>query len=513
MTTYDPRHRRRAFLGAGVRLLTGATLSRSTIAPHLGRTMDLTLTTVDGGSTRVSGQAIAALGAALHGDLLVADAADYDAARRIWNAAIDRRPALIARCADAHDVAHAIRFAAHHDALVSVRGGGHLAAGFAVCDGGLLIDLTRVHEVDVDADRRLARVGGGATSGDLDAAADRAGLATTGPIISMVGVGGFTLGGGMGWLHRALGLGCDRLASAEIVTADGRVLEASADRHPDLFWALRGGGGNFGVVTRLDLRLAPIPAVVAGLVVHPLEDLPAVAAAVRSFNATAPDDVGVWLMTRKAPASAALPTTIHGRPVAIVAICYAGRLDAADRVLEPLRRAGRPLVDLVKARPYAEWQRALDGSWGPGFGNQWLGHYLPELTDAAAATLLEHVSRVSSPFSDVKLITLGGAMARVGAGETAFSHRTARYALAIQTRWPAGDDPAPHLAWSAALFTALGPHATGQAYVNFMADEGPARVADAYDADALRRLRAIKAAYDPRNRFRLNQNIQPASAL
>jgi FAD/FMN-containing dehydrogenase len=307
-------------------------------------------------------------------------------------------------------------------------------------------------------------------------------------------------------------LACDNLVAAEVVTADGRIVETSRTRHADLFWALQGGGGNFGIVSSFEFRLAPVSSVLAGSIFHPLEDLPEIAALVRDFNTHAPDDVSVWLMMRKAPASAALPPEIHGRPVVAITVCYAGPAENGERVVRQLRQFGRPLVDQISVRSYAEWQQSLDPAWEPGFANQWLGHYLPEFSEASARTILEHVANVSSPFTDVKLVTLGGAVARVGDDETAFSYRTSKYALAIQTRWPDGDPSARHLAWSHAFFEAMKAHASGKVYVNFMADEGAERVMDAYQPHTFKRLQAIKEAYDPHNRFRMNQNIRPASS-
>lgn len=472
----------------------------------------LRLKTLDGDTVAVDDSALEELRRGLQGDLLVDGTPDYDAARRIWNAAIDRRPALIARCVDIQDIVRAVRFAERHDALISVRGGGHNAAGFATCDGGLVIDLTRLRKVVVDPTRRTARVGGGATFADYDAATHAFGLASTGPIISMVGVGGFTLGGGIGWLHRKLGLASDNLVSAQVVTADGRILEASGTSHEDLFWAIRGGGGNFGIVAEFEFRLAPVSSVLAGFVFHPLEDLPQVAAFVRDFNTSAPDDVCVWLMMRKAPASSALPPTMHGRAVATIAICHAGPPEKGEKIVRPLRRFGRPLLDQVHPRAYADWQQSLDAAWGSGFGNHWAGHYLPELTDASARTMLEHVSRVTSPFTDVKLVQLGGAVARISEDDTAFSHRNSGYALAIQTRWAKPGESPEHLAWSRAFYEAMRVHSTHKVYVNFMAGDGEERVSDAYNPRTLRRLRAVKAMYDPNNRFRMNQNIHPVSA-
>ena len=502
--------RRREFIGAGALLLAGAVSPTACVAFRRRSRTALTLKTLDGDTIAVDSSAINELRQGLEGTLSVEGMPDYESARHIWNAAIDRRPALVVRCVDVQDIVRAMRFAERHNALVSVRAGGHNAAGFAICDGGLVIDLTQLRKVDVDPVSRTVAVGGGATFADYDAATHEFGLASTGPIISMVGVGGYTLGGGVGWLHRKLGLACDNLISAQVVTADGRIVETSVDHHADLFWAIRGGGGNFGIVSAFKFRLAPISSVLAGLIYHPLEDLPEVAALVRDFNANAPDDVGVWLMMRKAPASPALPTEMHGRLVATIAVCYAGSNEDGEQVLRPLRQFGRPLVDQVKSRSYADWQKSLDPAWGNGFGNQWLGHYMPELTDASARTILEHVSNVTSPFTDVKLVHLGGAVARVGEGETAFSYRNSKYALVIQTRWANPDESAEHLAWSNAFFEAMRVHGTGNVYVNFMADEGDKRVMDAYNPQTFRRLRAIKAVYDPQNRFRMNQNIRPA---
>ena len=368
---------------------------RSTVALGTRCNVTLRMRTLDGDTVAVDSSALEELRRGLKGDLLADGLPEYDAARRIWNAAIDRRPALIVRCVDVNDVVRAVRFAERHHALISVRGGGHNAAGFATCDGGLMIDLTRLRQMAVDPTRRTARVGGGATFADYDAATHACGLASTGPIISMVGVGGFTLGGGIGWLHRKLGLASDNLISAQIVTADGRIVEASETSHEDLFWAVRGGGGNFGIVAAFEFRLAPVSSVLAGFVYHPLEDLPELAAFVRDFNANAPDDVCVWLMMRKAPASPTLPPELHGRPVATIAICYAGPREEGERIVRPLRRFGRPLLDLVGPRAYADWQKSLDPAWGNGFGNHWVGHYLPELTDASARTMLEYVSKVT----------------------------------------------------------------------------------------------------------------------
>lgn len=506
----QPIIRRRDFLGFAASLLAASQLYPTSIGR--AQTKSLTLKTLDGQNVGIDGAALTELKADLRGDLLTEGAPEYDFVRQIWNAAIDRRPAIVVRCATATDIVRAVRFAKRHNALLSVRGGGHNHVGFAVADGGLMIDLSPLSAVAVDQTKRTAHAGGGCTFGAYDAKTHEFGLASTGPIISMVGVGGYTLGGGIGWLHRKLGLACDALVSAEVVTAGGEIVTASERANPDLFWAIRGGGGNFGVVSSFEFRLAPVTDVLAGLIFHPLEDLPKVAAFVRDFNAGAPDEVCVWMTMRKAPASPTLPAELHGRPVATIAVCYAGALESGERLLKPLRYFGPPLIDLVKVRPYPDWQKALDPAWGNGFRNQWVGHYLPELTDAAAETMLEHVTKVTSPFTDVKLAHLGGAVARAGENDTAFGNRELRYALVIQTRWKNPEEDSRQLAWTQQFFDAMKPHSTGKVYVNFVAEEGEARIADAYNARSFARLRAIKAKYDPGNLFRMNQNIRPALA-
>ncbi len=500
--------RRRDFLVVAASLLAGADAYSMPIAGADAKR--LTLKTLDGESVGIDSAALTELKASLRGELLTESAPEYDSVRQIWNAAVDRRPAIIVRCATVGDISAAVRFGKRHNALLSVRGGGHNHVGFAVADGGLMIDLSPLREVTVDPGRQTATAGGGCTFGAYDAKTHEFGLASTGPIISLVGVGGYTLGGGIGWLHRKLGLACDALVSTEVVTADSEIVTASGTANPDLFWAIRGGGGNFGAVSSFKFRLAPVKDVLAGLIFHPLEDLPKLAGFERDFNAAAPDEVCVWTMMRKAPASPALPTELHGRPVAVIAVCYAGDSESGERLLRPLRQFGRPLLDLVKQRPYPDWQKALDPAWGNGFRNQWVGHYLPEFTDSAAGTMLDHVSKVPSPFTDVKLAHLGGAVAGVGENDTAFGNRDSRYALVIQTRWKNPEEDSLQLAWTQQFFDAMKPHSTGKVYINFVADEGEARIANGYNALSFERLRTIKAKYDSGNLFRMNQNIRPA---
>ncbi len=467
------------------------------------------LTTRTGGFSEISLKEIQRLRQSLSGRLIQPGEEDYDAARGIWNARIQSKPALIIRCANASDIAAGMHFASDCDALLSIRAGGHNHTGHSLCDGGMTIDLSAMRRVTVDAQAGTAEADGGTTFADYDAGTHALGLASTGAIVSMVGIAGYTLGGGIGWLHRKMGLGCDNLVAAEVISARGEIMQANADENPDLFWALRGGGGNFGVVSSFKFKLHPLQNVLAGIVFYPLEDLPLIGQAVEEVNDHAPDELTVWLLLRRAPAIPALPVEMHGKHVAGIGICYAGDANKGEDVIRPLRHIGKPLADLVKIRPYPQWQAAFDPLWSDGYGNEWMGHYLPSLDEKAIATLQKHVSRVPSRDSDVKIVHLGGAVARIGENETAFSFRNSKYALAIQARWKDPAAEGENLEWIRQFFEEMKAHSTGKVYVNFIADEGLARVADAYSQQTFQRLREIKAIYDPDNRFRLNQNIPP----
>lgn len=470
-----------------------------------------TFTGVDGGTVEIGSSAIAELEASLRGALLRAGDDGYDGARTIWNAMIDRRPGFIVRPADTGDVAATVGFAARHGIRLSIRGGGHHHVGFAVCDGGITIDMRSMNQGAVDVERNVAQVEMGMTFRAFDALTHRHGRAATGPIVSMVGLPGYLLGGGIGWLHRKAGAGCDNIVSAELVTADGQVIEVDDKRDADLLWALRGGGGNFGVVTRMGLRLHPIRDVFAGLVFFDLEDMPEVAAFVDGFMDDAPNDLNVWMLHRKAPRSPVLPNRIHGRGVIALAVTCTGRLDGAEQAVRPLRTFREPLVDLVKVRPYPEWQQALDGAWDDGFHNEWVGHYLDGYGSEAITTLQKFVRDVPSPHTDVKLARLGGAFSAVGDDDTAFGFRQSRYALVIQTRWKDPVDSERQLAWTRDFHAAMAVHANGKVYANFIGQEPASRCADAYTAASMSRLRDLKRQWDPNNLFRMNINIEPAS--
>ena len=456
-------------------------------------------------------RSISGLAGSFTGELLAPGDAGYDDARQVWNGAIDRRPGLIARCAGVADVVAALRHAREHELLVAVRGGGHGVAGLAVCDDGIVIDLSPMRGIAVDSAGRTARAQAGVLWGELDAATQADGLATVGGIVTHTGIAGLTLGGGIGWLMRRHGATVDNLLSAEVVTADGAVLRASADEHPELFWGLRGGGGNFGIVTSFEYRLHPVgPTVLAGPIFYALEDGAEALRFYRDYITEAPDELTTIVMLRQAPALPFVPTELHGRPVVMVTACYAGPVERGEEVLAPLRRFGRPLVDAIAPRPYVELQQLFNPGVPHGWHYYWKSWELPPLQDAAIDTLVEQAHRITSPRSYVIVFQLGGALARVGEHDTAFGQRDAAHDVNINAVW-LPDDPArdEHVRWARECYAALEPFATGRTYVNFLADEGQQRVRAAYGEERYARLVALKRAHDPENVFRLNQNIDP----
>jgi FAD/FMN-containing dehydrogenase len=455
------------------------------------------------------------LGDSLRGEVLVPGSPGYDAARRVWNGAIDRRPACIARCAGVADVVAAVRFARDPDLEVAVRGGGHNVAGTAVCGGGLVIDLSAMRAVWVDPVGRTARVQGGALWGDVDRETQAHGLATTGGIVSHTGVGGLTLGGGIGFLMRKHGLTVDNLLAAEVVTADGTVVRASADEHPDLLWALRGGGGNFGVVTSFLFALHRVgPTVLAGPVFWAADDTAAVLGFYREFVAEAPDELGTVVRLGTVPPLPAIPEGLHWRPAVAVACCYAGSVEEGERALRALRGFGRPLVDLLAPSPYTAFQSGIDGTVPHGWHYRWKGTTLPGLSDDAVAVIADQVFAAGSPRSYAAIFHLGGAVARAPRGATAFPGRDVAHHMSIDAVWlpdEAGERAASETAWARRFFHALQPYRAGSVYVNFLdADDGQDRVREAYGERIHRRLAEVKAEHDPDNVFHHNKNVPPA---
>ena len=444
------------------------------------------------------------------GELLRPGDDGYEPARRLWNGAIDRRPALIARCAGAADVRAGIEYAQASGLPLAVRGGGHNVAGTASCDGGLVLDLSPMKQVRVDPGSRTAWVQAGLLWGELDQATQRFGLATTGGIVTHTGVAGLTLGGGIGWLMRKHGLTCDNLLAVELVTADGRRLRADERSHPELLWGVRGGGGNFGVVTAFQFRLHQVgPQVLAGPVLYPAERAGQVLRRYRDWAANTPDEVNTVVNLRLAPPLPIIPERLHGVPVVTVVCCYAGAdLATGERLLAPVRRLATPLLDLVTVKPYAAHQATFDATVPHGLHYYWRSHYLDDLGDEAIDTLAGHAFQHRSPRSYTIMFQLGGAVRHLPEEATAFSGRGAGYALNINAVATDADGYPEQAAWARRTWEAMAPHGNG-VYVNFLDREGGERVRAAYGQAKYRRLAALKRAWDPDNLFRLNQNITP----
>lgn len=454
-------------------------------------------------------QVAAQLRAVVKGRVLEATTPGYDEARTIWNAMIDRRPALIVQCAGPDDVVSALRVAREHDYPIAVRSGGHNIAGNALCDDGLVIDLSQMKAIHIDPVARTARVEPGVLLGEFDTAAQQHGLATPLGINSTTGVAGLTLGGGFGWLSRRYGLTIDNLLGADVVTAAGERVRASETEHPDLFWAIRGGGGNFGVVTSFDFRLHQVgPEVLSGLVVHSLDDAANVLRFYREFSKTAPPEYVCWCVLRLAPPLPFLPPEWHGREILALAICWTGAMADGERALEPLRKFGNPIADVVGPTPYAQWQTTFDPLLCAGARNYWKTHDFSELSDGLIDVLIDYARRLPDPQTDIACAQLGGAVMRVPHEATAYTHRDAEYVMNLHGRWadPAADERC--IAWARSLFQAAAPYATGGAYVNFLTQEEGERVHAAYGVN-YDRLVALKTQYDPGNVFRVNQNIRP----
>ncbi len=458
---------------------------------------------------RVEQDVVKELRGRLNGEVVGPGDRGYDEARRVHNAMIDRRPAAVARCRDAADVVAAIRFGRDHRLDIAVRGGGHNGAGLGTVDAGIVIDLRGLNAVRVDPAARTATVQGGALLGELDRATHQHGLATPAGIISTTGVGGLTLGGGHGYLTRKLGLTIDNLLSAEVVLADGRTVTASEREHPDLYWALRGGGGNFGVVTSFTLRLHPVSTVLGGPTLWPLEAAGDVLRWYREVQPTAPEDVFGFFAFLTVPPAPPFPAELHLKKMCGIVWCFTGAKAQADEVLASAFRVAKPALHGVQEMPYPMLQGAFDGLYPPGDQWYWRGDFVVEIPDAAIAKHLEYAARLPSVQSTMHLYPLGGAVKRLGNADTAFSYREANWSQVIVgvDRDPAR--AADLRAWAVEYWEALHPHSAGGAYVNFMMDEGQPRIR-ATSRGNYDRLSRVKATYDPENVFHVNQNIRPA---
>jgi FAD binding domain/Berberine and berberine like len=434
----------------------------------------------------------------------------YDEHRRIWNGSISRFPALIARCAGVADVTAAVKFARDTGLEVAVRGGGHSFPGLSVCDGGVVIDLGLMKGIRVDPESRTARAQAGVLLGELDRETQAFELAVPSGIVTHTGLSGLTLGGGIGWVMRKHGLTIDQLLSVDLITAEGEFAKASKKENADLFWGVRGGGGNFGIVTEFEFRLNPVgPMVLAGPIFWPMEASPEILRFYRDWIAEAPDDLMTIVIHRKAPPLPAVPRELHGEPVVSVACCYAGPVDEGENVIRPLKKFKPPLLDLCKPKPFLEHQAMFDPTFPHG---RWYYHRactVTALTDEVIDITVDHSMRIRSPLTAFPIWQLGGAVARVGEDETAFTGRTAGHEFNISAITETEEGFEEERAWARTFWSALEPHHTS-VYVNFLMDEGEERIREAYGAEKYDRLKALKRRYDPENFFRLNQNIPPS---
>jgi FAD/FMN-containing dehydrogenase len=453
--------------------------------------------------------ALRQLAASFRGELVRPGDVDYDVHRRVWNGSIDRAPALIARCAGVADVRAAVRFAKSGGLPVAVRSGGHSFPGLSVCDDGIVIDLGSMKGIRIDPEARTARVQAGVLWGEIDHEGQAFGLATTGGIVTHTGVAGLTLGGGIGWLQRKHGLTVDNLLAADVVTAEGELVRTTVDENADLFWGLRGGGGNFGIVTEFEFRLHPVgPIVMAGPIFWPMEESPRLLRFYRDWIAEAPDELMTIVIHRRAPAVAFVPDELYGRPVVGVACCYAGPVEEGDQVVRPLKEFGTPVLDLCEPKPYTEHQAMFDSSFPHGWRYYVRACDVAELTDDVIDITVERSLQIASPLTSFPIWQQGGAVARVGEDETAFNGRAAGHTFNIAVATAGSEGFEEEREWSRSFWSALQPFHTS-VYVNFLMEEGEARIREAYGPAKYDRLKALKRRYDPDNLFRLNQNIPP----
>lgn len=444
------------------------------------------------------------------GEIILPQDAAYDEACTIWNGMIDKHPAAIARCATTSDVVRALNFARENKILLAIRGGGHNIAGSALCDDGLVIDFSRMKAANVDPRRRRVTIQAGATLADLDAATQAHGLATPTGINSTTGIAGLTLGGGFGWLSRKYGMTIDNLEAAQVVTAAGEVVRASDTDHPDLFWALRGGSGNFGVVTHFEFRLHPVgPNVLSGLIVYPLSEAKSVLLQYRDFMDKAPDELAVWAILRLAPPLPFIPANMHGKGVLALPVFYAGDPAQGTPLIEPLRKFGTVVGEHIGVQPFLAWQKAFDPLLTAGARNYWKSHNFSRLEDGLFDVAIEYSHTQPDPQCEIFLGALGGATTRPAPDAMAYAHRDVRYVMNVHGRWTEAADDDRCIRWARDFFNASAPYASGGVYVNFMTSDETERTRNAYGPN-YDRLAQVKRKYDPENLFRTNQNIRPA---
>jgi FAD/FMN-containing dehydrogenase len=457
-----------------------------------------TVKTLSGGEASIDDAMVQALSESLEGDVVTPASPSYDEVREIWNAMIDRRPGLIVRCLTAQDVIRAVNFARENDLLVTVRGAGHNIAGNSIADGAIMIDLSGMKAIDVDAASKTVTAQPGVTLGELDAATN-----------STTGIAGLTLGGGFGWLSRTYGMTIDNLISADVVTAGGDLVQASADSNPDLFWAIRGGGGNFGVVTSFKYQLHSVgPEILSGLIVHPGSETRACLDFYRDFAAQAPDELSTWVVMRKAPPLPFLPEEVHGTDVLIFAVMYTGDMESGEKAVQALRDYGSPIADVIGPHPFTGWQQAFDPLLTPGLRNYWKSHNFSGLSDGLFDVFVAAAASLPSPHSEIFIGQLGGAQSRIDPTATAYWPRNSAYTMNVHTRWESAAEDEKCVAWARQLFNDTEPHATGGVYVNFMPADETDRIGNAYGGN-YDRLASIKKQWDPTNLFRVNHNIKP----
>ena len=455
----------------------------------------------------VSAADVEELRSSFRGEVIAPDDAGYEIHRKIWNGSIDRRPGLIARCTGQADVATAVRFARERGVLTAVRGGGHSFPGLSVCDDGLLIDLGPMKGIRVDPERRTARAQAGVLLGELDRETQEHGLAAPSGIVTHTGIAGLTLGGGIGWIHRKYGLTIDNLVSVDLVTAAGEHVKASADENPDLFWGVRGGGGNFGIVTSFEYALQPVGQVIAGPIFWLAKDAPDVLRFYRDFITTVPDEYMSLVVLRQAPALPIVPPDLVGKPVVGVVSCWCGDLDEGERVLQPLKSFGSPVLDGCVPKPFLVHQASLDPSFVPGWHYYVRSCDVAEMSDPVIDITAEYATKITSPVTSLALWQLGGAVARVGDDDTAFNGRASGHTFNINGNAMTADGFDEQRQWARDFWTALAPYHQG-VYVNFLGPDED-RVREAYGEAKYDRLKALKRTWDPDNLFRLNQNIRP----
>ena len=461
--------------------------------------------------SQINTEQLTGLRSRLHGDFILPGDAEYDTTRAIWNGMIDRKPGGIICCKDEHDVIAGVNFARENNLVLAIKGGGHNVAGNAVCDNGLMLDLSGLNAVTVYPSTQTVRVGGGSLLHDVDVETQKYGLAVSAGIVSHTGVGGLTLGGGFGWISRKHGLSIDNLISAKMVTADGSLLNVDKDNHPDLFWGIRGGGGNFGVVTEFQFQCADIGTeVYSGMIVHRFEDARSYMQFHAEYVRTLPDEMTAWMVIRHAPPLPFLDASVHGQRVVIVPFVYLGDPAEGEVLINPIRNFGKPLGEAIGMNPWVDWQAGFDGLNSHGARNYWKSHHLKNLSTPCIETVLEYARNLPTQQSEIFIPHMEGAPSRVPEDATAYSHRKPPFVLNIHTRWdsPAEDDQCLH--WARNLFNETKQYANG-VYVNFLSDEGKQRVRDAYPNYIWDRLIQLKNKYDPLNLFRMNQNIPPSA--